>query len=89
MKLRPIRTEEDYHMAMVRLQLLQDAEPGTDAANELDILNILIEQYERDNAPMGMPDPIDSIKIFTNYFRDVPPSSEENTSPEEEEEEEE
>ncbi|MDR2221643.1 MAG: hypothetical protein LBE34_02775 [Flavobacteriaceae bacterium] len=81
MKLKPIRTEEDYHMAMVRLQLLQNVEPGTDAADELDVLNILIEQYERDNAPMGMPDPIDSIRIFTNYFKD-----DDSTSDTEEEE---
>ncbi len=68
MKLRPIRSQEDYHMAMIRVQILQDLELNADAADELEILNILIEKYERENAPMGMPDPIDSIKIYNQYF---------------------
>ena len=70
MRLKPIKTEEDYHMAMVKLQLLRDAKPGSDEANDYEVLNILIEQYERDIAPMGMPDPIESINIFTQYFSD-------------------
>ncbi|MCS7474414.1 MULTISPECIES: hypothetical protein [Myroides] len=68
--MKPIRTEEDYHMALVRLQLLKDAKPNTPEADEYEVINILLEHYERENAPMGMPDPIDSIKIFTEYFSD-------------------
>ncbi|MCC9044347.1 hypothetical protein LNQ81_16870 [Myroides sp. M-43] len=68
--MKPIRTEEDYHMALVRLQLLKDAKPNTPEADEYEVINILLEHYERENAPMGMPDPIDSIKIFTEYFTD-------------------
>ncbi|MDR0193743.1 MAG: hypothetical protein LBI73_01360 [Myroides sp.] len=68
--MKPIRTEEDYHMALVRLQLLKDAKPNTPEADEYEVINILLEHYERENAPMGMPDPIDSIKIFTEYFND-------------------
>lgn len=70
MKLRPIRSQEDYHMAMLRVQILQGLELTNDATDELEILNILIEKYERDNAPMGMPDPIDSIKIYNQFFFD-------------------
>lgn len=70
MPMKPIRTEEDYHMALVRLQLLKDAKPNTPEADEYEVINILLEHYERENAPMGMPDPIDSIKIFTEYFSD-------------------
>ncbi len=70
MPMKPIRTEEDYHMALVRLQLLKDSKPNTAQADEYDVINILIEHYERENAPMGMPDPIESIKIFTEFFPD-------------------
>jgi HTH-type transcriptional regulator/antitoxin HigA len=68
--MKPIRTEEDYHMALVRLQLLKDAKPNTPEADEYEVINILLEHYERENAPMGMPDPLDSIKIFNEYFTD-------------------
>ncbi len=70
MKLKPIRSEEDYHMALIRVQLLQGLDLDNAAADELEIWNILIEKYERDNAPMGMPDPLDSIKIFNQYLSD-------------------
>lgn len=70
MPMKPIRTEEDYHMALVRLQLLKDFKPDTAEADEYDVINILIEHYERENAPMGMPDPIESIKIFSEFFPD-------------------
>ncbi|MEC4053585.1 hypothetical protein VSP10_12390 [Myroides odoratimimus] len=75
--MKPIRTEEDYHMALVRLQLLKDAKPNTPEADEYEVINILLEHYERENAPMGMPDPIDSIKIFTEYFKEEDPDKEE------------
>ncbi|AJA70604.1 MULTISPECIES: hypothetical protein [Myroides] len=74
--MKPIRTEEDYHMALVRLQLLKDAKPNTPEADEYEVINILLEHYERENAPMGMPDPIDSIKIFTEYFKEDPDKEE-------------
>ncbi|MTG98916.1 MULTISPECIES: hypothetical protein [Myroides] len=70
MTIKPIRTEEDYHMALIRIKLLEDAKSDTPEADELEVLNILIEHYERENAPMGMPDPIDSIKIFNKYFNE-------------------
>lgn len=70
MKLRPIRTEEDYHTAMIKVQVLESSPQNKDSVDELEVLQILIEKYERDNAPMGMPDPIDSIKIYNQYFSD-------------------
>ncbi|MBB1149324.1 MULTISPECIES: hypothetical protein [unclassified Myroides] len=70
MKVRPIRTAEDYHMAMIKVQLLESTPQNKDTIDELEVLHILIEKYERDNAPMGMPDPIDSIKIYNQYFSD-------------------
>ncbi|MEK6493330.1 hypothetical protein [Myroides odoratimimus] len=77
MPMKPIRTEEDYHMALVRLQLLKNAKPNTPEADEYEVINILLEHYERENAPMGMPDPIDSIKIFTEYFKEEDPNKDE------------
>lgn len=70
MRVKPIRTEEDYHIALIRTKLLQGAETNSPEADELEVLNILIEHYERDHAPMGMPDPIESIKIYTEFFNE-------------------
>ena len=38
MDIRPIRTEQDYSAALDRVGELMDAEPGTEAGDELDIL---------------------------------------------------
>lgn len=80
MDIKPIITEQDYHMAIVRLQLLKDAPSDSQQKNEFDVLTILVEHYERENAPMGMPDPIDSIKIFTSFFNEQtqPPKAKDN-----------
>jgi HTH-type transcriptional regulator / antitoxin HigA len=61
-KIRPIRTEADYDVALARAEALMDAEEGTPEADELDILATLIEAYEDKHYPMDPPDPIDAIK---------------------------
>ncbi|MEC4114828.1 hypothetical protein [Myroides pelagicus] len=70
MTIKPIRTQEDYHMALIRIKYLEGSANNTPEADELEVLNILLEHYERENAPMGMPDPLDSIKIFNKYLND-------------------
>lgn len=63
MKISPIRNEKDYQKALERLELIFDAKKGTDKGDELEILSILIDQYEKENFPIGMPDPIEAIKF--------------------------
>ena len=63
MKLKPIRTEEDYELALKRLDKIFDAEPGTKQGDELEILALIIEDYEDKNYPIGPPDPIEAIKF--------------------------
>ncbi len=63
MKIAPIRNENDYQNAINRLELIFDAKKGTEQGDELEILTILIDQYENDNFPIGMPDPIEAIKF--------------------------
>jgi HTH-type transcriptional regulator/antitoxin HigA len=62
LKIRPIKTEADYDAALARAEALMDAEEGTPAADELDVLATLIEAYEDKHYPMDPPDPIESIK---------------------------
>lgn len=63
MKITPIRNENDYQNALERLELIFDAKIGTEQGDELEILSILIDRYENENFPIGMPDPIEAIKF--------------------------
>ena len=63
MKLKPIRSEYDYDMALKRLEKIFDSEPGTKEGDELEILALLIEDYEDKHYPIGPPDPIEAIKF--------------------------
>ncbi|WP_299557203.1 helix-turn-helix domain-containing protein [Seonamhaeicola sp.] len=63
MKITPIRNEKDYQNALNRLEVIFDAKKGTEQGDELEILSILIDRYENENFPIGMPDPIEAIKF--------------------------
>ncbi|MHC5354830.1 helix-turn-helix domain-containing protein [Myroides sp. LJL115] len=63
MKLKPIKSEQDYELALDRLEIIFDALPGTEESDELEILSILIEKYEKENFPIDLPDPIEAIKF--------------------------
>ena len=63
MKISPIKTEKNYKRALERLEDIFDAELGSKDGDELEILSILIEKYEKENFPIGMPDPIEAIKF--------------------------
>ncbi len=61
MVIHPIKTEDDYNNAMLRIDALMDAGPGTEEGDELDVLATLVEAYERDHFPIGLPDPVEAI----------------------------
>lgn len=63
MKIAPIRNERDYQQALERLEDIFDAKMGTEEGDELEILSILIDRYENEHFPIGMPDPIEAIKF--------------------------
>jgi HTH-type transcriptional regulator/antitoxin HigA len=63
MKIKPIRTEQDYEQAMKRLEKIFHAEPGSKEDDELEILSMLIEKYENEHYPIAPPDPIEAIKF--------------------------
>ena len=63
MTIKPIRTKKDYQAALLRLEKIFDSEKGSKTGDELEILTILIDQYERENFPIGLPDPIEAIKF--------------------------
>ncbi|MFK0573863.1 ImmA/IrrE family metallo-endopeptidase [Endozoicomonas sp.] len=60
-----IKTAEDHADAMERLMNLMDVDPaeGSVEDNELEVLAVLIEQYESEQFPTDLPDPIEAIKF--------------------------
>lgn len=61
--IRPINNEADYRASLALVDSLFDAEPGTPEGNHLDVLVTLIEAYEDRHYPVGLPDPIDAIRV--------------------------
>ena len=63
MEIKPIKTEQDYQAAMARLETIFDAKLGTPEGDELEVLGVLIDNYERTHFPIDLPDPIEAIKF--------------------------
>lgn len=63
MQIRPIKTEHHYHQALNRLEDIFTAKPDTREGDELEILGILIENYEEEHFSVDSPDPIEAIKF--------------------------
>lgn len=61
MQLRPIRNEEEHETALAEIYALWQAEPGTPEADRLEVLMLLVEDYEKRHYPIDPPDPIDLI----------------------------
>jgi penicillin-binding protein 1A len=55
---KPIRSAEDCAHALAEIDRLFGAEPGTEAADRLEILSILVADYERRHVRLPEPDPI-------------------------------
>ena len=63
MEIKPIKTDKDYKQALERLDMIFEAKIGTTEGDEIEILGILIDQYENEHFPIGLPDPIEAIKF--------------------------
>lgn len=63
MKIKPVKTNEDYKSALKEIQKLWDAKPDTADGDQLDILITLVEAYEEKHYPIDPPDPVEAIKF--------------------------
>jgi HTH-type transcriptional regulator/antitoxin HigA len=63
MNIKILKSKEDHAAAMARLSALMSLDPmiGSDEENELEILALVIEDYERQTVPPAQIDPIESI----------------------------
>ena len=62
MTVKPIKTNQEYNLALKSLNEVFDAEENTPQGNEAEILVLLIENYEEKRYPIPELDPIDAIK---------------------------
>ncbi|KEQ28313.1 XRE family transcriptional regulator [Pedobacter antarcticus 4BY] len=63
--LRPIKTEKEYDNALAHVyELMQtDIVEGSAISDELEILSLLIKEYELVHYPVSYPNPIEAIKF--------------------------
>lgn len=63
--LKPIKTEEEYNGALARVyELMQtDIMEGSADSDELEILSILVKEYELIHYPVAYPNPLEAIKF--------------------------
>ena len=52
MELRPIRTKRDYNLAMKEAEALWDAPARSAEADRLEVMTLLIQEYEREHYPI-------------------------------------
>ena len=64
-KMKIIKTEKDYDSALKRIEELVDIDPkaNTDQADELELLALLVNNYEENKYSIGYPDPIEAIRF--------------------------
>jgi HTH-type transcriptional regulator / antitoxin HigA len=61
--IKPIRNKVEYQKALNRLEKIFNAKPDTKEGDELEVLSILIDNYENEHFPIDSPDPIEAIKF--------------------------
>jgi len=65
MEIKVIKTQYEYKEALNLIEKLidKDPDPGTTVARKLELLSLLIADYEEKNFPNETPDPIEAIKF--------------------------
>ena len=63
--LKPIRNNVQYEEALARVHFLmqKDLKPESKDSDELEILSILIKEYELEHYPVPKPTPLEAIKF--------------------------
>jgi HTH-type transcriptional regulator / antitoxin HigA len=60
--IKPIKTTEEYQLALKQIDTLWEAPPKSAGADILEVLSILVDDYENKHFPIDAPDPIEAIK---------------------------
>lgn len=63
MKPKIIKNDQEHAAALTRIEEIYAAKPGTEEGDELELLTMLVEQYEKEVFPVDLPDPVDAIEF--------------------------
>ena len=63
MEAKLIKTEEEYHAALSRIDECFDITPDAKEFDEIELLIALVELYEQQHYKIEAPDPVDAIKF--------------------------
>ena len=63
MKTKLIKTVSEYEAGLVRIEKLMEAKAGTAQGDELEVLSLLIHDYEGKVFPIDKPDPVAAIRF--------------------------
>lgn len=65
MKAKVIKTRKEHQAALARVYALMEMDPkaGSPAFDELELLALLVEDYENKHFPVPPPDPLEAIKF--------------------------
>lgn len=58
MTIHPIRTKADYRAALQRIDAVWDAKPRSSESDELEVLSLLVEAYEKKHITAPKADPV-------------------------------
>ena len=64
MEIKPIHDETGYQAALAKIESLWDAPDGSQEAECLEVLAMLVEAYENKHYPIAPPDPIAFIEYI-------------------------
>ena len=70
--MKPIHNESEYQEALERVEEIFDAKKGSPEGDQLELLLILIDKYEKDHFPIELPDPIEAIKFRMDQLQMKP-----------------
>jgi len=59
-----IKDNVEYEAYLARIEELEDAKPNTSQGDELELISLLVQNYEETNFPLPNPDPIDVIQFY-------------------------
>jgi HTH-type transcriptional regulator/antitoxin HigA len=62
MNIKPIKTEDDYNLALTRIDELIDCEENSPEEAELEVISLLVWDYEEKHYKIGQLQPIQAIQ---------------------------
>lgn len=71
-KLRVIRTRAEHKRALATIEALWDSKPGTKEHDTLEVLAVLVEDYERRAFPLPDADPVEAIRFRLDQLGQEP-----------------